>query len=285
MRGAELPGQSCGKASSVDATRDTGRPGARVIVAIEDAEVASTVIDLVERIAAVRRVRAVQANVEERLFARRDSMLLVGAEDAEQRDIERLVRGIRRSRLDVPVLVCLAETLREVQNLGRYARAGVDDVLFVFEPDGEAEVVRAVRTRLRHHLPSRLFPADLAEERREASAVAAWILRNSYRPLTGGEAVSWFRRDHGTLNRTLARGGLGSMRDFVRVGRLLHLAHTLERTDESASVTARRLRFGSATALRMFLKRLTGLTVRQLSETGLDAATQRLAEIVRRREA
>lgn len=203
-----------------------------------------------------------------------------------------LVAAIRRFRAEDPatsIVMCVRAHSRTPHVLARLARAGLDELTFIDQPDTAERLTREVGRRLASALPVALVRAVLPRTDHDAETYCAWCYRNAYRRLHVDSVADWFRENRKTVNRHLQAAALPPVHELISKARLLHTANRLDTSRSSIETSARLLEFGSASALAMFVKRQTRrspselrargaqaceVTCRHKNQTALDSATR-----------
>lgn len=197
-------------------------------------------------------------------------VLLIGSRLGTVRSSISFVSRLRNQYPHLPIVLCLDERDPAHAQLHRFARAGVDDLVKLDAGDFVVQLRRTVGNRLGHLLPQGAANqiGGYPDGRSLTPAILGWILRNGYRNLKVEHVSRWFRCDRGTLNRTVRRGGLGPISDIIRFARFFHLALMLDMGPTSATYLTRELQFRSLPNLWMFVRRMSGLTLRELQQSG-----------------
>jgi AraC-like DNA-binding protein len=167
------------------------------------------------------------------------------------------VRHLRERLPHVSITVCATSVGRYSEGPPALAAAGADGW---FRADRDADLhqlVAFVSRRVRAPVPE-LEVRDLHARLRHGLGrlIALYCLRNSHRQWRVGEVASAFAMDPKTVNRLVRQAGAPPAGVLLRLGRLLHARELRRRTNLSQEEIARRLGFGSASALGMLRHRL-----------------------------
>lgn len=190
-----------------------------------------------------------------------------------------LVAAIRQFRIDDPataMLLCLRHGSRTVHQLAALAQGGLDDFVLMDAPDTSERLRHEASRRLAYALPISLVRDLVSPVPHDAKRYCAWCYRNAYRGLQAGDVADWFWEDRATVNRHLRAAGQPRLHAMLAFARLLHVGYRLDTTISSIAAIATGFGFGSAPALGMLVKRVTGRSPADLRARGAVEAVARL---------
>lgn len=182
-----------------------------------------------------------------------------------------LISAVRHFRSFDPgsaIIICVNDSSQTLHQLAALARAGLDDMLFMSDPDTMDRLKREVARRLANALPVELIRQAVPEVNNDSTNYCAYCFRHGFRNLRVEQVADWFRCNVTTLNRHLRAAGLRSIEHIIDFGRALHAAHRLDATSAPIASIVRALEFPTAAAFSRDVRRWIGHSPSKLREIG-----------------
>jgi AraC-like DNA-binding protein len=190
-------------------------------------------------------------------------VVIIGAAPGVLQWVRAAVRRLRTVDGTSIVLLCLQPGSAWAAELPKFARAGVDDVLFVQGTSEYSPLGQEIERWLGHALPPDAFSPPQLGSGGLGLMIIGHCVRRGYERL----AASDLGRHFGCSRRSVLRAVRGTPWPTIRFldafARLAHVKHALKETSDTVEKLAVKLGFASASGLSRFVQRTTGQTVRE----------------------